>query len=128
MRTERDIDGDWHYLERQQVADSCGPACVKIVCKLVNNRDLGEQYVRMVIAQYEGHNDGNLGTGGVLVEGARNFLAGGTWNVRAGLDALRPPIQYETYSGGEQVPELPPSSEEMLHLQRFCGQPGEILQ
>ncbi|WP_172326711.1 hypothetical protein [Mangrovicoccus sp. HB161399] len=101
MKYERDIDGGWHAMERQHRPNSCGPASVKIVQKLVNDADLGEQYVRMQIAAFEGNADGNIGQGGLLVEGVRNFAAAGTWNVRAGLDALRPAVSYATYSSGD---------------------------
>jgi hypothetical protein len=97
MRYEKDVDGKWHYIEYQEQGNSCGPACVKIVARMVNHQDLGEDYCRAQIAASEGHVGASLGTTGVLIE-SRSFANVGTWSVGEGLGNLRPSICYDKFS------------------------------
>lgn len=100
MNYGRDITGKWRPIVKQERNSSCGPACVKLISYLVNNIELGESYTRASIIKGEGHLDTSLGSGGVVVEGARDFNPAGTWHICEGIDALRPLIRYETYTNG----------------------------
>ena len=92
LKYEKDFDGNFHAVDRQVNRNSCGPACVRMVIKIVNGIDVGEHYIQALIGQSEGYRS-TLGIGGVVAT-ARNFDQSGTWNVGHGLEAARPSIKY----------------------------------
>jgi hypothetical protein len=94
---QRDADGSWHQINVQQKENSCGPCSIRMVIKLVNNEDVGEDYLRELVEMAEeGANyGGNMGDGGVVTTGGAHDWSpngGGTWLVPAALKGVRPPI------------------------------------
>lgn len=81
LTNQKDIDGNWHALPIQAEGNSCGPACLRIVSKLVNNDDIGEDFIRELYEAAEEDTGyvGSLGTGGILESGgAHNWDDDGT--------------------------------------------------
>ena len=90
----RDEDGHHYQLVVQNKENSCGPASIRIVIKLVKNEDCGEDYLRELVEQAEegGGYGGSLGGGGVVVSGGAHDwdpTGGGTWLVPAALQAAK---------------------------------------
>jgi hypothetical protein len=54
-------DGKWHYIDRQNLDYSCGPACVRIVTKMITDTVIGEAYFAGLIGASE-----QGGSGGVI--------------------------------------------------------------
>jgi len=46
-------DGKWHYIDRQNLGHSCGPACVRMVVKMVTDKLMGEAYMAGLITVAE---------------------------------------------------------------------------
>jgi hypothetical protein len=46
-------DGKWHYIDRQNLGNSCGPACVRMVVQMVKGVRIGEAYFGGLIAVAE---------------------------------------------------------------------------
>jgi hypothetical protein len=95
-----DVDGHHYDLVVQNKENSCGPASLRTVIKLVQNEDVGEDYLRDIVEALEegGIHDsgyaGSLGKGGVLVSGGAHDWdpsGGGTWLVPAALAAAKIP-------------------------------------
>lgn len=91
---QMDEDGGHHIIPIQVEENSCGPACVRQVIKLVSNEDHGEDFIRALVEQAEegGAYGGSLGGGGVVSgSGNHNWGAGGggTWLVPAALTAAK---------------------------------------
>lgn len=98
----RDIDGKWHSIIDQSKTDSCGPACVRMLVKMIANKDVGEELVRSLIEGDEGQAAVSTITserGGAGVSGSHNWgghggwgggnqFGGGTWNVVNTLKGL----------------------------------------
>jgi len=51
---QRDSDGRWHTYYDQVKGSSCGPACVRMVAKMVLGKEVGEEQVRQAIERAEG--------------------------------------------------------------------------
>ena len=92
LKYEKDFDGNFQPIDRQVNRASCGPACVRMIIKIVNGIDVGEGYIQALIGNSEGFVS-TLGMGGV-VGSARSFANRGTWNVGEGLDGARPVIRH----------------------------------
>jgi hypothetical protein len=54
MGYAKDSDGRWHNYYDQAKGSSCGPACVRIVAKMVTGKEFGEEMVRQMIEREEG--------------------------------------------------------------------------
>lgn len=94
---QKDVNGDWHEIPVQTEANSCGPASIRMVIKLVQNTDVDENYLRQLVEFVEegGAYGGSLGTVGVVSQnGVHDWSpnGGGTWLVTKALQAVRPPI------------------------------------
>ncbi len=92
LKYEKDFDGKFHAVVRQNDKKSCGPACVRMIIKIVNKQDVGEGYIQALIGRGEGHAT-SLGAGGIVTS-SRSFENVGTWNVGQGLESARPAIKY----------------------------------
>lgn len=96
---QRDADGRHYNLTLQTRENSCGPACIRIVAKLVQNVDIGEDSLRQYVEMAEeGANyQGGLGQGGVVASSntAHDWgpIGGGTWYVPEALASIRPMIR-----------------------------------
>ncbi|MEM7231931.1 MAG: hypothetical protein AAF517_07145 [Planctomycetota bacterium] len=93
--SQKDDDGKFHSIALQTKDNSCGPGCIRIVAKLVNNEDIGEDYLRVLVENAE-EGASALGLGGVVKSsGTHNWGPGGhgTWLVPAALKSLRPSIR-----------------------------------
>ncbi len=95
--SQKDIDGGWHEIPIQTEKNSCGPCCIRLVIKLVQNKDVDEGFLRELVevAEEGGAYGGNLGQGGVLQPGGAHDWSpsgGGTWLVPAALASIRPQI------------------------------------
>ena len=95
---QKDPDGHWHMVCFQTEENSCGPACIRIVVKLVHNKDLGEDGLRALVEMAEegAAYAGSLGLGGVVeASEAHEWGPGGsgTWLVPAALKHVNPPIK-----------------------------------
>ena len=96
---QKDEDGTWYEIPVQTQENSCGPCSIRMVIKLVQNKDVGEEYLRELVegAEEGGAYGGTLGQSGVLATGGAHDWSpngGGTWFVPAALDAVRPPINF----------------------------------
>lgn len=94
IQRQKDEDGHWYHIPIQQEENSCGPASVKIVIKLTQNKDVGEEYLRELAESAEEANKykGSMGQGGALkAGGSHNWNAGGggTWMVPQVLKAAK---------------------------------------
>jgi hypothetical protein len=95
--TQKDVDGGWHEIPIQTQKNSCGPCSIRLVIKLVQNKDVGEDFLRDLVEMAEegGAFGGSLGRGGVVISGGAHDWSpsgGGTWLVPAALAAVRPEI------------------------------------
>jgi len=95
---QKDPDGHWHTVFFQTEESSCGPACIRIIVRMLHNRDLGEDGLRALVEMAEegaGY-AGSLGQGGV-VQSSRCHDWGptgyGTWLVPEALKCVDPPIR-----------------------------------
>ncbi len=98
INRHKDEDGRWYEVPVQSKENSCGPTCIRIVIKLVNNKDVSEEYLRELVEFVEegGGYSGSLGTTGVLIGGgAHNWDpgGGGTWLIPGALGSVRPAIK-----------------------------------
>lgn len=94
MHSAKDADGKWFAFPIQSKENSCGPCSVRIVCKLMTNEDMGEDYLRQLVEEAEegGGYQGQLGKGGLVdSDGVHDWSAngGGTWMVPQALKALK---------------------------------------
>lgn len=70
-------DGKWHYVDRQNLDYSCGPACVRMVTKMMTGKMIGESYfVGLVSASEQGGAGGGINPLSAQAQ-ARNFNAYG---------------------------------------------------
>ena len=97
---QKDADDKWFEIPAQNKEYSCGPCSIRIVNKLVNGSELGEDILRQYVeAAEEGMAYvGSMGTGGaVSSDGVHDWGAGGggTWLVPAALKNLRPQPQVQ---------------------------------
>ena len=91
-----DVDGHHYDLVVQNKENSCGPASIRTVIKLVKNEDVGEDYLRELVevAEEGGAYSGSLGGGGVVITGGAHDwdpAGGGTWLVPQALNAAKIP-------------------------------------
>lgn len=96
-----DVDGHHYDLIVQNKENSCGPASIRTVIKLVKNEDVAEDYLRELveIAEEGGAYGGSLGQGGVILTGGAHDWdpsGGGTWLVPAALSAAKIPCTQGT--------------------------------
>lgn len=96
---QKDADGRHYNLTLQNRENSCGPACIRIVVKLVQNVDVGEDSLRQYVEMAEEGADyhGGLGQGGVIASTSTAHdwgpTGGGTWYVPEALASVRPMIR-----------------------------------
>ena len=95
---QKDPDGHWHAVYFQTEKNSCGPACIRAIVRMVHNKDLGEDGLRALVEMAEegvGY-AGSLGQGGV-VEASNLHNWGpsgyGTWLIPQALKCVDPPIK-----------------------------------
>lgn len=72
-------DGLWHYIDRQNLGFSCGPACVRMVTKMMTDKVIGESYFAgLVTVAEQGNTPDNVNP---LSAGAQthNFNSYGTF-------------------------------------------------
>jgi hypothetical protein len=96
--SQKDIDGGWHEIPVQTQENSCGPCSIRLVIKLVQNKDVDEAFLSELVEVVEegGAYGGTLGQGGVLISGGAHDWSpsgGGTWLVPAALASVRPQFQ-----------------------------------
>ena len=54
MSYVKDSDGRWHTIFDQTKGSSCGPTCMRMVVKMMQNRDLGEEQARQLVERKNG--------------------------------------------------------------------------
>lgn len=90
------ITKKWHEVFRQQLSESCAPACIRMMSKFVNGVDPGEGTTRCYVTGSESGSHGSLGSGGVVQEdkSAHDFTSAGTAPdaMVGALKSLRPSI------------------------------------
>jgi hypothetical protein len=95
---QKDPDGHWHAVVFQTEKNSCGPACIRAIVRMIHNKDLGEDGLRALVEMAEegaGY-AGSLGQGGVVeASGVHDWGpgGGGTWKIPAALSYVDPPIK-----------------------------------
>ncbi|MEO6833015.1 MAG: hypothetical protein ABI378_10925 [Chitinophagaceae bacterium] len=97
----KDVDGHHYELVVQNKENSCGPASIRTVIKLVMNQDIGEDYLRELVEMAEegGNYSGSLGSGGLMITGGDHDWdpsGGGTWLVPAALKSAKIPCTQGT--------------------------------
>ena len=95
---QKDPDGHWHTVYFQTEKNSCGPACIRAVVRMVHNKDLGEDGLRALVEMAEegvGY-AGSLGQGGVVEASALHDWGPtgyGSWLIPEALKCVDPPIK-----------------------------------
>jgi hypothetical protein len=96
---QKDLDGNWHQVYFQGEESSCGPACIRIIVRMIHGRDLGEDGLKALVElaeEGEAGYAGSLGKGGVVeASGAHDWgpAGHGTWLVPEALRCVDPPIK-----------------------------------
>jgi Papain-like cysteine protease AvrRpt2 len=94
MANERSsITGKWYQILRQQMTESCAPACIRMMGIYINGSDPGEGTTRAYVSLAEGGNS-SLGGGGVVTQTGHDFDTTPTAPdpMVTGLKSLRPSI------------------------------------
>lgn len=71
-------DGKWHYIDWQNLGQSCGPACARMIGLMVTSKRMGESYFAGLVSASEQGQSASLNP---LSDGAQlghDFTAGGT--------------------------------------------------
>jgi len=72
-------DGKWHYIDRQNLSNSCGPACVRMVVQMIKGVRIGEAYFAGLIAVSElGTAPSSVNPLSDTAQSAHDFDAAGT--------------------------------------------------
>ena len=90
--SQKAANGRWYEIPIQSEENSCGPCCLRLVLKIVLNKDIGEEVLRELVevAEEGGGSGGSLGKGGVLNPGGAHDWGpggGGTWLIKGALEA-----------------------------------------
>lgn len=83
----KDSDGKWHSIVDQAKGSSCGPTCVRMVCKMATGKEVGEELVRKLVETDEGAATVSTITsekGGGATSGSHNWGAHGGWGQAGG--------------------------------------------
>lgn len=87
------ITSKWYDVLKQQQANSCAAACIRMMGHYINGSDPGEGTTRAYISLAEGGTS-SLGSGGVITQNGHNFVTTPTAPdpMIVGLKSLRPII------------------------------------
>jgi hypothetical protein len=98
--TQKNLDGGFHRLALQQENMSCGPAGIRYVYQLINNRELGEDFFRGLVERAEAGAagaayQGSLGQEGPVTPSGQHFWVGSGTSfdaLKKAFEAVRPKI------------------------------------
>ncbi|WP_270938818.1 cysteine peptidase family C39 domain-containing protein [Falsiroseomonas oryzae] len=72
-------DGKWHWIDRQNLDNACGPTCVRMVVKLARGENIGQAYFGGLVALSEQSlSAADTSPLSATAQGAHDFDAAGT--------------------------------------------------